>query len=434
MSPLSSLLQTLINSALSSIDPYRLTYQHLNQKKVKTELKRFKNIYVIGFGKAGYKMAVAAEEALGSYLTAGYVNIPKPPPSNKLKKITLQLASHPLPRAKNIAASQKIVALAQKAQSSDLVICLISGGGSALLTLPAPPLKLSDIKQTFDLLIRQTTASINEINIIRKHLSQVKGGRLAEICHPAKVHSLIISDVVNNDLSTISSGPTYPDTSTFSDAWSIIKKYKLENKLSAAVKRYLQQGKDGIIPDTPKPNSPIFQKGKVKNIIIGDSHTALIKLKQTAASLGLKPIILPDFLQGEVKKCANKFTGLLQQASANSCLIASGETVVRVKGKGQGGRNQEFVLQILKKMPKKLLKQIELASLGTDGIDGFCPTEVAGAYANYKLYQQIKKQGLDIVAFQKNNDSYHFFKKINGHIITGPTGTNVGDLVVAVKF
>ncbi len=434
MSPLSSLLQTLIDSALSAIDPYRLTYKYLNRQQTRENIKNFQNIYVIGFGKAGYKMAVAAEEALSEHLTAGRVNVPTLPPSNKLKKIELQSASHPLPQPKNILASKKIIALAKKAQSSDLVICLISGGGSALLTLPAPPLKLSDIQKTFDLLIRHSTASIHEINIVRKHLSQVKGGRLAEICYPASVYSLIISDVINNDLSTISSGPTYPDNSTFADAWSIIKKYKLENKLPIAVKQYLKQGKDGIIPDTPKSNSPVFRSGRVKNIIIGDSRTALTKLKRTAASLGLQPILLPNFLQGEVRKCANIFINMLQQAPPNTCLLASGETVVKVKGKGHGGRNQEFALQILKAIPKKLLKQIELVSLGTDGIDGFCPQAVAGAYVNYELYQRMREKGLHPTPFQKNNNSYHFFKQINGHIITGPTGTNVGDLVIAVKF
>ncbi len=428
---LSPSLQLLINSALQSIDPYKLTAQHLRQHI--TNPSSFQHIYVIGFGKAAYLMGLATEEALRKHITAGFINVPKLPQQNNLKKIKLQLASHPLPQQKNITASKKIVKLAKRATAQDLVVCLISGGGSSLLTLPAPPLTLSDIKQTFDLLIRRSPATINEINIIRKHLSQVKGGRLAEICYPAKIHSLIISDVLNNDLSTISSGPTYPDTSTFADAWQIIKKYKLANKLPSRVKNYLYQGWQNKIPDTPTSKTPVFKAKKVKNCLIADNQTALRAAAKQAKKLKLKPVVLPGFLQGEVRKCANDFIKLLQTVKPNTCLIAGGETVIKVKGSGYGGRNQEFALQIIKQIPKRLLKEIELVSFGSDGVDGFCPQPVAGAWINYPAYQKIKQLKLKPILFQQRNDSYTFFKKIKTQLITGPTGTNVGDIVIAIK-
>ncbi len=424
-------LQSLIDSALQSINPYKLTVQHLRQHI--SNPSSFQHIYVIGFGKAAYLMGLATEKVFQGHITAGFINVPEIPQPNKLRKIKLQLASHPLPQQKNITASKKIVQLAKRATAKDLVVCLISGGGSSLLTLPTSPLTLSDIKQTFDLLIRRSPAAINEINVIRKHLSQVKGGRLAEICYPATVHSLIISDVINNDLSTISSGPTYPDTSTFADAWQIIKKYKLINKLPPRVKNYLYQGWQNKIPDTPTKQASVFKAKRVKNCLIADNHTALRAVARQAKKLKLKPIILSDFLQGEVRKCANDFISLLQTIKPNTCLIAGGETVIKVKGSGYGGRNQEFALQIIKQIPKRLLREIELVSFGSDGVDGFCPQKVAGAWVNYSAYQKMKQLKLKPTLFQQRNDSYTFFKKIKAQLITGPTGTNVGDIVIAIR-
>ncbi len=428
----SSQLQSLIKAALDAINPLHLTTNHLHKHLPK--LSSYKNIYVIGFGKAGYLMGLAVEKIIGQHISAGFINVPELPQTNKLHRIKLQLASHPLPQQKNITASKKIVKLARRATAQDLVICLISGGGSSLLTLPASSLTLSDIKQTFDLLIRRSPATINEINIIRKHLSQVKGGRLAEICYPAKIHSLIISDVLNNDLSAVSSGPTYPDTSTFADAWQIIKKYKLVNKLPWRVKNYLYQGWQRKIPDTPTSNAPVFKAKKVKNYLIADNQTALRAVAKQAKKLRLKPVVLVNFLQGEVRKCAGDFIKLLQAVKHNTCLIAGGETVIKVKGPGYGGRNQEFALQIIKQIPKSLLREIELVSFGSDGVDGFCPQPVAGAWINYSAYQKMKQLKLKPTLFQQRNDSYTFFKKIKNQLITGPTGTNVGDIVIAIKY
>ncbi len=423
-------LQKIINQALLAIDPEKLTADFLNKNNI---IGKYKHIYVIGFGKAGYKMALGAEKILGKKITKGLVNVPNLPRNNKLQKIKLQKACHPLPCQTGFINSKKILTLINSAKSNDLVLCLISGGGSALFTVPAKGITLKDLAKTFELLVKHTSATIQEINIIRKHLSQVKGGQLAKTIYPAKTISLIISDVMDSHLPSIASGPTVPDPSTFKQAWQVLNKYKLINKIPDSVKKHLQLGLNKKIPDTPTSRDRVFKNKKVINKIIGDNNTMLKAATSEAKKIGYQTISMSNFLQGEVRQSAKEFVELIKKIPPNTCLIAGGETVVKVRGQGHGGRNQEFALTILKLIPKNLLKNITLASFGTDGIDGFCPQPVAGALVNYNTYKKSQNKSLNINHYLNNNDSYTFFKKLNSHITTGPTGTNVGDIVIAMK-
>jgi len=297
-----------------------------------------------------------------------------------------------------------------------LAIVLISGGASAMFVKPANGITLGEkIQLTKDLL--KSGANINEINVVRKHISDVKGGRLAAMLFPATVMGLVISDVVGNDLSTIASGPISPDTSTFVDAINIIKKYKIN-----APKNIIQQ------LETPKPNEKYneryFRKVTVK--IIADHATVIKKAEFRAKELGLKTELLSGFVTGEAREVAAK---IVKNAPKNRLLIGCGETTVTCRGNGSGGRNQEFALSAL----KHLSEGQTLLSVGTDGIDGICPEPIAGAIVDNEIISQSKEQNLAIEDYLNRNDSYNFFAKTGGHIITGSTGTNLGDLILVLS-
>ncbi|MBI4994802.1 DUF4147 domain-containing protein [Candidatus Peregrinibacteria bacterium] len=371
----------------------------------KKSLCGFERIAVISIGKASRGMAKEVLKML-----------PKKPDA-----LLFADSGHPLPTKKSVKNTQKIIKLARSLGKKDLSIILISGGGSAMLTCPVPFIALND-KINITKALLKSGATINEMNVVRKHLSQVKGGNLAALFYPATVFGFVISDVVGNDLSTIASGPISPDKSTFSDAIRILKKYNI-----AAPKKvwaYLKQRTHDKKLETPKKGSKYFEKINIK--ILADHSTVLKNAADRARKLGLKIKIVPKLITGEARHAAKIF---VKMARPKTLIIAGGETTVTCRGKiwkGCGGRNQEFVLSGL----KYLKPNQTLLSIGTDGVDGICPEKIAGAIADKKILTSAQKQNLKIEDFLKRNDSYTFFKKTKGLIATGPTGTNLGDLMM----
>jgi len=387
-------------------------------------------IFVIGAGKASALMAREIENILGDRIAEGHVVV-KYGHACSLKNISLTQAGHPVPDNNGNLATQKILAIARKANANDLVICLISGGGSALLADFPENSTLSDMIITNDLLLK-SGADIKEINAVRRHLSQVKGGQLAKAAHPAFLVSLILSDVIGDPLDVIASGPTVPDPTTFKDAIGILKKYDLFAKIPLCLVTHLKNGVEGLSPETPKPGDSVFNN--TNNIVIGNNKVALHAAAKKAIELGLPPLLITAELEGETIIIAKQlFTTALQFQSDDThtkpcCLLFGGETTLNVSGSGKGGRNQHLALYAA-----SLLKNhhgITLLSAGTDGNDG--PTSVAGAVVNSNTSEYALSTGMDIQNYLNNFDSFHFFQRAAGHILTGPTLTNVMDLIVVI--
>ena len=365
-------------------------------------LRHFERVVVISIGKAAEGMAKAVTNMLG----------------RKPDLVLMADEGHPLPTDSGVKNTQKIIKIARSLDEKDLAIVLISGGGSAMFVSPALGVSLDD-KIAVTRALLKSGATINEMNVVRKHLSQVKGGLLAALLYPATVLGFVISDVVGNDLSTIASGPLTPDKSTFKDAIKILKKYKIVAPKN--VQEYLQKGLSDKILETPKPGEKYFKKVFVK--ILAVNKTVLKKAVEKAKKLDLKVIALNGEITGEARDEARKFVA---KAKKGKLLIACGETTVTCCGNGHGGRNQEFVLAGL----KHLKRGQTLLSIGTDGVDGVCPEPIAGAIADESNLKTAESKKLNISAFLKNNDSYSFFKSTDGLIKTGPTGTNLGDLML----
>lgn len=395
------------------------------------DLNRVKRVFVAGAGKAVCPMARALEELLGSRIDRGLV-ITKYGHSLPLKKIKVAEADHPLPDASGVEGASRILEMAEAAGKDDLFIFLLTGGASSLLSAPAAGLSLRDKQKASGLLIN-SGASIDEINAVRKHLSLIKGGRLASAAAPARVLTLIVSDVVNNPLSTIGSGPTAPDPSTYGDALKIIKSYGLAGKMPKKVMDVLRQGVEGGFPESPKQNSAVFER--VSNIIVADNLSALHHAAKKAKALGFKPLVLSSSITGNTREAAVFFASVLKEIKksgnpikAPACVLMGGETTLKVTGGGKGGRNQEFALAMTMALGGE--GGIHALSAGTDGTDG--PTDAAGAYALPDTLRKAAALGLDPLRYLSRNDSYNFFRKIDGLFMTGPTGTNVMDIVIGV--
>ncbi|MBI5388904.1 DUF4147 domain-containing protein [Candidatus Woesearchaeota archaeon] len=395
------------------------------------DLKQYQSIYIVGGGKAVFLMAKAIEQMMGEYITAGHINVPQIVPG-VLKKISCTKATHPIPSKENVEGAKKIRAIAEKARKDDLVIALISGGGSAMMCLPHRDISLEDKMETTSLLLKKS-ATIHEINRVRKHLSLIKGGYLATYASPATVLGLYISDIIDDLFDIQASGPTAPDTSTFADAILILKHHSLWDVVPAGVRRHLEAGMAGKTPETPKMQHPAFKK--VFNYTLCNHRTALLAACAKAKELGYHVLPLTSSLQGEAREVALSLAAIGKEIAnydtplkKPAMIIATGETTVHVTGDGQGGRNQELVLSAC----RKLLPNMVVASFGTDGVDGITPAPVAGAMADHSTLEKAQKRNMDIMRFLQDNDSYHFFKATDGHIITGPTGTNVGDVMVVV--
>ncbi len=396
------------------------------------DLRKFKNVYVVGGGKAGGKMVQAIEEILGNHITAGVVNIPYGT-GQKTKVIELNEARHPVPDEAGVVGTFRIMAIVDQAKEDDLVICLISGGGSSLMPLPIKGISLED-KQTLTNALLKSGAEITEINAVRKHLSAFKGGWLAKKAYPATLLNLVLSDVMGDPLDSIASGPTVPDKSTFSDAKKILEKYDLWLKAPVSIRKILSEGERGLIQETPKPNDLVFEK--VHNLVIGNNLTASLAAIDFLASKGLNTLLLADFLKGEAKevgKALAKFSskGFVCMGTSRSFgVVAGGETTVIVKGKGVGGRNQELVLSAALNLNES--EECVIASFSTDGVDG--PTAAAGAIIDGCTLRRSKQLGLDPEKFLANNDSNSFFSKLGDLICTSATGTNVNDVCVIIAL
>ncbi len=388
------------------------------------------NIYVIGAGKASAAMAHYVESILGDRITGGHI-VTKYDHSCKLKKIKVTEAGHPVPDGNGFLATDEIIKIAEKATDRDLVLCLISGGGSALMADLPDGLLPEELYIVNNLMIR-CGASIHEINCIRKHLSRVKGGQLSRIVWPATLVSLILSDVTGNPLDVIASGPTVPDTTTFSEALKIIECYRLTTDLTQGVMKYLKDGAAGIHPETPKPDDPIFSK--TFNFLAGTNMTALDVAKSYAAGLGYNSFIIDSELHGDVEGVAGLLIEAARRYKDNNeilkpvCLLFGGEPTLKVTGDGLGGRNQHLALSAAIRLQN--IPGITILSAGTDGTDG--PTDAAGAVVDSETVTYALSVNKDPLRYLAEFDSYNFFKVIGGHIKTGPTFTNVMDMIVVL--
>jgi len=401
----------------------------------KFNLNNFKRIFLVGAGKAGASMAAFIEFILRDKLTEGWVNVPKGSKASfSLRKVTIHEASHPIPDEASVAGALKVVEIVEKAEAEDLVICVLSGGGSSLMAYPREGLTLKD-KQEIIRRLMLAGADIKELNCVRKHLSSIKGGWLAKKAYPATVISLILSDVIGDDLSVIASGPTAPDDSTFNDVEEILLRYNIWGEASESVKTFISKGKKGLIKETPKKDDECFSK--TFNFIIGSNREVCIKLLEFYKKAGLNAIFLTSQLNGEAKNAGGFYSAILREvdssnnpASKPCAIIIGGETTVTVKGEGLGGRNQEAMAYACIKIDG--INGASIASIGTDGIDGV--TDAAGAIIDGFTFQRSRKLGLNLKKILQNNDSYHFFKALNDLIFTGPTGTNVNDITIIAKI
>jgi len=386
-------------------------------------------IIVVGGGKASGSMAIALEEILGTRIENGFVNIPHALVSDKqhLEKIHLQGAEHPIPKEGTIIGTKRILDSIKALTKNDIVICLISGGGSSLMELPLEEISLEDLHEVFRLLTK-AGAPINEMNCVRKHLSQVKGGKLAKLAQPATIISLIISDVISDRFDVIASGPTAPDFTSWIDVEKILTKYNLKDSLPKSVIDVVKKGLAGEIPETTKADDSCFSN--VYNFLIANNKSVRQKIATQAAVKGLKPIVIDESISGEARDVGVSIIKQIIAQENKTVIIAGGETTVTIKGNGQGGRNQEVVLAALENNFD--LEDVVIAAIGTDGIDG--PTDAAGAIGDKEIVKTSNKLGLSMVNFLARNDSYNFFDQVNGLIKTGDTGTNVSDIIVVVKY
>lgn len=406
-------------------------------EEARYELRNYDRIFATGMGKASARMARGLESRLGDRLKGGLVAV-KEGHIEVLSRIQLLECGHPVPDARSGAAAAAILALGPslgtKLTERDLVIVLVSGGGSAILCAPAQGLSLADKAATTGLLL-SSGATINEVNCVRKHLSAVKGGRLAAALAPASLVALVLSDVVGDDLDAIASGPTVPDPTTFSDALEILGRYGIKERLPPSVQAHLAAGASGAIAETPKPGDPVFSR--VRTLLVGSNILALGAAEAEARKRGYNSLVLSSRLSGEAREIALVFLGIGKDMANRglplklpACLIAGGETTVTLRGKGRGGRNQEMALALMAALGRapKDGEDLVFLSAGTDGNDG--PTDAAGAIVDLELYRTAKAKGLDPAAYLADNDSYSFFSAAGGLIKTGPTNTNVCDVQV----
>jgi glycerate-2-kinase len=405
-----------------------LNGQNLSIGDHSINLDHIDNIYVLGAGKASAAMGHYVEGILGDRITGGVIAV-KYGHVCKLKKIKVIEAGHPIPDPNSFMASAEIISTARQAGENDLVICLLSGGGSALMTDLPEGLLPEELYIVNNLLFR-CGASIHEINCVRKHLSGIKGGQLARIIYPATLITLMISDVPGNPPDVIASGPTVPDTSTFADAMNIIEKYRLTPDLTAGVLKYIKDGIDGFRPDTPKPGDPLFSD--VVNIMAGTNLVALEAAGKCAEDSGFNTLIVDRNMHGDVEYVAESIVSKAVELKSNHdvskpvCLLYGGETTIKITNEGLGGRNQHLALSAAVRLRNH--PGITILCAGTDGTDG--PTDATGAVVDSETAEQ--SDSLDPEEYLIGFDSYNFFRKAGGHIKTGPTFTNVMDLVVVL--
>ena len=424
---------------LTSVDPHILVSRKVKRRGEKLQvdgqpipLGGYDHIFVVGAGKASGAMTESLEAILGNRLTGGLVVVPSGQQSPKLERVRSITASHPNPDSNSVNAARELISLVEKLNNRDLVICVISGGGSALLSLPTEPLTI-DEKGDVARLLMNSGATIVELNTVRKHLSMIKGGRLAKRSHAGRIIGLIISDVVGDRLDSIASGPISPDTTTFSDAIAVLRRHDLWEAIPSSAAKILDEGAKGNIPETPKLGDPCFRK--VSYHFLGNSRVACTSARRYLRSRGIKAEILSSSVTGEARYLGSfigslaREIGKFDEPFRRPCaLIFGGETTVTVSGPGLGGRNQECTMAFAKEIQG--LKGVAMASIGSDGIDG--PTDAAGAIADGMTISRSEELALKFEELLAQNDSYRFFLPLKDLIMTGRTNTNVNDVSVVV--
>lgn len=430
-----SIAENIFLSAVDSVKPDKLIHSQvqlngntLHIAGMLYHINSYKNIYVLGAGKASALMAKALEEILKDKISGGYVVVKYGHGCN-LQTLQLVEAGHPVPDMNGVKATKEMLKIVTQADEKDLVILLISGGASALLADYPEQSSLQELMIMNQLLL-QSGADIVEINTVRKHLSTVKGGQLGRAAYPATVVSLILSDVIGDPIDVIASGPTSPDPSTYKDALDILEKYHLKEKFPVSMIQYLENGLMNRIPETPKSDEKIFRH--IHNIIIGNNNTALNAAKDKALQSGFSTYILTSGLNGDIHDVAKYLLKTAKQYQQNSsirkpvCLIAGGEPTIRITGKGLGGRNQHLALYCASQL--QVNTDLTLLCAGTDGNDG--PTNVAGAVIDENTIKKALSLNINPETYLADFDSFHFFQKTGGHIVTGATMTNVMDIII----
>jgi hydroxypyruvate reductase len=418
---------------LAAVDPAPLVARALRRHRRMLRPGRGGQLFVLAAGKAALPMAIAAERALGPHVVGFAVGVPSP--ERRPKHLRFVEAGHPLPDARGLEAAQEIEALLEETGPSDVVLVLLSGGASALLPAPAEGLTLADKLATTRRLLR-AGADIRELNTVRKHLSRLKGGGLVRAAAPARVVCLALSDVVGDDLSVIGSGPTVPDPSTYADACAVLQRRGLLTRVPPRVRRHLEAGRRGRRPETPKPGDPRFRRAHTE--VIGGSRDALDAAARAARRRGLRTLRLTRSLHGEAREVGRVLASILRECAqsghpvrAPACLLAAGETVVTVRGKGRGGRNLEVAVAAAAELDR--VPRVLLASLATDGVDGISPA--AGGVVTGTSLDRARALGLaPPAAFLDANDSESFLAALGDLIVTRPTGTNVADLALMLAL
>jgi glycerate-2-kinase len=430
----------VIEKTLTDIDPKKIINSQiflknntLQIKKEKINLNNFENIILIGGGKATGSMTEAISDIIKDKIVDGLIIVPKGTSTKyNIKNVKIQESSHPIPDEMSVDGANKLLSLASRAGKNDLVICLISGGGSSLMALPKEGITLKDKKKLNNLLLK-SGASINEINTVRKHISGFKGGQLAKKIYPATMINLFLSDVIGDRLESIASGPTVPDPTTYQESKNILNRYNLWEISPKSIRTIISKGINGFINDTPKKNEKYFKKSH--NIVIGNNYLACKSAINTLHEMGLNTALLSSSIEGEAREVGLMLGSIAREtATSRSSLrppigiVTGGETTVKVIGNGKGGRNQELSLSAANKISK--IKGISIASFSTDGIDG--PTDAAGAIIDSGTIARSQKLKLNYKEYLKNNNTYTFFSLIGDLILTGYTGTNINDITISV--
>jgi glycerate 2-kinase len=447
-SPYSGIVKAVLEAGLAAVDPYRAVLRavhidgfHLHIGTQIYDLEKYRRMVLGGVGKAAFPMAVALEAILGDRLETGIIVTKDGYAGNQgvseqqlLRKTQVYVSGHPVPDERGVAAAAQISQLLTSLTQNDLVIFLISGGGSALLTSPAQGISLTDLQQFTELMLR-SGADIYQLNTLRKHLDTVKGGGLARLAAPADMATLILSDVIGDPIDVIASGPTVQDTSTFQDAWSIIEQYDLMDKVPDSIDQHLDRGRRGEILDTLNPEE--WFANQAQPLVIAGNYQAASAAAAQAKESGLNTILLTSFLQGEAREVGRVLAALARQVRVTgepvcrpACIVAGGETTVTVRGTGLGGRNQELALGSLKDLAN--LSRTLLVTLTTDGGDG--PTDAAGAAVTGESLDRAQKSGLNPQKYLSQNDAYHFFESLGDLLRPGPTQTNANDLALLFMF
>ncbi|MGQ9671128.1 MAG: glycerate kinase type-2 family protein [Desulfosoma sp.] len=429
----------ILRAALAAVDPEEAVRRHVRRSGTHLivngralNLKCFQRVFVLGAGKATAPMAKALEEVLEDFLSEGVIVV-KEGHGLPLQKVRVLEAAHPLPDVRGVRAAEELLSLAERAEDRDLVLAAISGGGSALTPAPVPPLTLEHKQRATELLLG-AGATIQEINAVRKHLSRFKGGGLARAASPAQVVTLIVSDVVGDSLDVIASGPTAPDPSTYQDAMEVIERYHLKDKMPPEVLRVLDEGVQGVRPETPKPEDPLFRK--VSHLLVADNATALTAAAQEAKQRGYHTLVLTSRLEGEAREAAKVIAALAKETALfgrpvplPACLLFGGETTVTLgPSPGKGGRNQELALAAAVALDG--WPQVTLLSVGTDGTDG--PTDAAGAFADGTTVSRATSMGWKVLEALDGHNAYPLLEALGDLVITGPTRTNTMDLIGVV--